>query len=607
MNRYDLNRLKDLFIRLMLLNMPLLVCAQNEFYNKGAAVYIQEQGLIHIQGELVNTGAGASEIKNDGIIEVKGDFENQPGASFGINSAGTTDRAVRFVGPESGTTQTIKGDFSSDTAGIFNMVVDLKTSADQVVLQTAARINGSLVFGSGVNTSTYSTVAAVTANNNRGIVNTGSYLLDITNSNTDAIKGYDAFSINNSVTTGFIISNGSKNNNGGLQRAVNNASYEYPIGTHIHKYNPVRINFTSVYGGGSVKGKFNDVTGDFGVVGGYQSHYPSSPTPPLPPDNTGFNYWFPNNLCTGTEQWLVLENAVQNHGYWSFEGTGVNTSYNYSIEVYPTNYLDFGLPGDLTRAIKHSGTAYNADATIQDWSPEIESSVVDPNDLMTYTKNAGCYSGNGVPGGRYNGFSHFGVSKAKTGSSLPVELIYLDATPVNGEYIQVSWQTSLEINNSGFDVMRSTDGANWTVIGWVDGNNNSTVTQSYSFDDRTALPNTGYYYKLNQKDNDGQSTYTHSVYAIIQTGETFTISEFMPNPAKDASKLIINTGTSMPAEIKLVDVLGRVVALQRETLTVGENILHLGLQHLPNATYTVILQAGGKQFSKRLVVTSGHQ
>lgn len=582
-----------------------MAIAQNEFYNKGASITIQQGALVHIQGELVNHGASSGDIKNDGVIEVKGDFENQSGASFTTNSAGNTDRAVRFVGPQTGNTQYIKGDLSSGAASFYNLVVDLNSPSALVAMQSDAKVDGSLIFGSGVNTTTYSTSLTVSTNNQRGIVNTDNYLLDITNSNLDAIKGYDALGMNNSTTTGFVMSNGSKSNNGGLQRAVTATSYEYPIGTYMHQYNPVRINFVSVQNGGSVKGKFNDVTGSFGNLNSYESHYPSTPTPPSPPDNTGFNYWFPSNPCNGgAGQWVILENAVQNHGYWSFQGTGINTAYNYSIEVFPTNYTDLGVATDLSRAIKHSGTAYNGDASVVDWSPEIESSVTHPNDLLIYSLNGGCYAGAGVPGGRYNGFSHFGVAKAKTGGSLPVELLYVKAEAVNNNFIQVSWSTSLEINNSGFDVFRSEDGIHWTRVGWVNGHNNSTVTQTYSFDDHTVLPNIVYYYQLKQIDNDGQSELSPVVFAIIHNEETLLVSELMPNPAKDAAKLIITTAISTPLSLEVVDVLGRVVISQNKILDAGDNTITLDLRSLPNASYTAIIQASGRHLSKRLVVTN---
>ena len=237
-----------------------------------------------------------------------------------------------------------------------------------------------MVFGSGVTTTTYDpTGVAVTAGTSRGIVDASDKLLDITSTNADAIKGYDLFVLPaiNSTTTGYVLSNGSKTNTGGLQRKVTAASYEYPIGTSLNKYNPVRLNFSSVAANSSVKGKFNDVTGSFGTVNYYYPQFPLSPSAPYQADNDGFNYYFANNTCNGgAQQWLIIEDGgVTDHGYWSFEGNGTNTSYNYNLEVYPTNYVDNGTATDLTRAIKHSGIAYNANASATDWSPEILSSV----------------------------------------------------------------------------------------------------------------------------------------------------------------------------------------------------------------------------------------
>lgn len=579
--------------------------SQNEFYNSGADIYIQKGALIHVQGSVVNSdGSGSGAINNDGIIEVKGDFENQSGAELKVYTDNTsTDRAVKFVG--SGT-QAIKGDLnSSGSAGFFNLVIDKAVSSDIVDVQTNLVVEGSLVFGNN-STSTY--IPSFTNPGNRGIVDLDGFLLDVQNSNIDAVKGHDIPAMNNTATTGFILVNGTKTNVGGLQRKVTPATYEFPIATTVNGYNPTRINFSSVHAGGSVKAKFNDVTGTglcFATIGYEYVQFPISPQSPVQADNNGFNYYFANNPCnSGNKQWIVLEDAVTDHGYWSLEGSGTSSSYVYDLETFPTGYADAGNASDLTRTIKYSGPAYDADASPYDWTPQIRSSVSNINDLMTYTRNAGCYSGLGVPGGVYTGFSHFGIAKSKSASALPVELIYLQANPIDNSYIKVSWATAIEINNSGFEVQRSTDGANFSNIGWVAGNNNSTTTLSYHFDDMNVAPNVVYYYRLRQVDNDGQSELTYIVSAMITDGETFTISEFIPNPTQDFSKLVFTTSTAQDINIKLYDIIGQVVMDKNYSLSVGQTMVDFETQNLAGGTYTAAIAAQNLVFSKRLIVAN---
>lgn len=100
-------------------------------------------------------------------------------------------------------------------------------------------------------------------------------------------------------------------------------------------------------------------------------------------------------------------------------------------------------------------------------------------------------------------------------TSLPVEMVNpLRADTVDG-YILLSWATSLEIDNRGFVVMRSTDAVTWDSIGWVPGYNNSTFQHNYSFSDNDATPWVTYYYQLIQVDNDGDREPSNTASARI--------------------------------------------------------------------------------------------
>ena len=89
-------------------------------------------------------------------------------------------------------------------------------------------------------------------------------------------------------------------------------------------------------------------------------------------------------------------------------------------------------------------------------------------------------------------------------SGLPVELIYF-----KGKDNQLLWSTGSEAQNKGWNIERSTDAINWTVIGFVQGGNNSDVTLEYKFQ----LKEFGkYYYRIHQLDYDGHSDYSDIEY-----------------------------------------------------------------------------------------------
>ena len=171
-------------------------------------------------------------------------------------------------------------------------------------------------------------------------------------------------------------------------------------------------------------------------------------------------------------------------------------------------------------------------------------------DLLTYTKNAGCYSGTGIPGGIYKDFSHFSITSNNGNTALPVQLLYLTAKATGKHHISVDWATALEINNKGFYVMRSPDGINFTDVGWVDGHNNSTVNQTYTFDDKPQQAML-YYYKLRQVDNNGQFKYSNVAEAQLEDQGASGFALY-PNPTANDIFLDVKD----PADEVKVDLYG---------------------------------------------------
>lgn len=101
-----------------------------------------------------------------------------------------------------------------------------------------------------------------------------------------------------------------------------------------------------------------------------------------------------------------------------------------------------------------------------------------------------------------------------------------------------------------------------------------------------------YYYRLRQVDNDGQSELTNIVSAVITAGEVFTISEFMPNPAINLTKLVFTTSTSQNVEIKIFDVLGQIVSETDAQLQPGQTTIVFESNQLAAGNYTAAISNG---------------
>ena len=628
-----------LFVAMLL---PAWVFSQNELYNAGALIYLQPNALVHVQGTFTNTKAGT--FQSDGILEIKGNLINDSSTfavvsfpSGTLSSSNTSNRVVKFVGTGA---QYIQGQFNtSGTQSLYNVVIDKGNSTDAVIMKsgTPVTIDGSLIFGQNsggspiTNSTYYPSSNLYTVNNNLGFLQTYELqtnkttqnILTIANTDTDAIIGYPAMALHSTANTGYVLTQGSlgdsigSNTQGGLQRAIAASTaalrYAYPIGTtgtHGHGYNAFNIDFTAPVSAQKVIGKFVDSTTNTnlfeGTISDYCANCPFDTNVSIPA--SGFNYYFSSDPCNGgNPQWVILEDAIKNHGYWSISST--DTGFSYSLEMFPGSYTDVGNPYASGRILKYSNPNsntildYGFDPTTANWTSQIESSISSVNDLLTYTQNTGCYLGNGVPGGKYRGGGSFAMYQSERSNALPVTLLYLQANPVNNQYINVSWSTSIEINNAGFYVMRSTDAIHFTTLGWVPGHDNSTTPQVYSYNDYAVVPGVVYYYKLKQVDNNGHYNETEIVEAQLTGADVFAVSDFVPNPARNQSKVIITCSSAQTIEVRLFDMLGRQMSSNSYDLSPGENNVDLNVQQLADATYSAMINAGNRTYARKLVIT----
>ncbi len=109
-----------------------------------------------------------------------------------------------------------------------------------------------------------------------------------------------------------------------------------------------------------------------------------------------------------------------------------------------------------------------------------------------------------------------------SGSSgpLPVELTQFNGI-ADGTVNRLNWTTASEINNSSFEVEKSSDGVNFLTCGSVMGAGNSMVTRQYSFIDASPFHITTYY-RLKQIDFDGNYHYS-SIASVDNSNYVVTI------------------------------------------------------------------------------------
>lgn len=149
-----------------------------------------------------------------------------------------------------------------------------------------------------------------------------------------------------------------------------------------------------------------------------------------------------------------------------------------------------------------------------------------------------------------NHFSEFGsIGGTQT---LPVTLTQFNAIS-KGDIIELNWKTTQELNNKGFEILRSKDGTNFAKIGWLDGHGTTDLAQQYSFTDK--LPFAGRnYYRLRQIDIDNNFSYSNIVAASTAKNIRLQLS---PNPVENV--LYIECDAQQTERLRILDMQGRIL------------------------------------------------
>jgi len=140
--------------------------------------------------------------------------------------------------------------------------------------------------------------------------------------------------------------------------------------------------------------------------------------------------------------------------------------------------------------------------------------------------------------------------------ALPVEMASFTSM-LNGRNVTLSWSTVSEFNNSGFQIERSESESIWKNIGFVSGKGNSSVTNSYSFQDNN-LSTGRFKYRLKQIDFNGNFEYFYLNSDVnIGVPETFKVSQNYPNPFNPSTKINYDLPSDGNVNVKIFDMSGK--------------------------------------------------
>lgn len=177
------------------------------------------------------------------------------------------------------------------------------------------------------------------------------------------------------------------------------------------------------------------------------------------------------------------------------------------------------------------------------------------------------------------------------GPAVPVELASFTAS-VSGNTVTLNWITSTEMNNSGFDILRSVQKDVWEKIAFVRGNGTTTEINYYSFEDENL--NAGKYsYRLKQIDFDGSYEYSNVVYVDVAIPTKFELSQNYPNPFNPSTTIKFTIPESAMVTLSIFNALGEEVALLvNRVMESGTYEVNFNAVGLNSGMYFYRIQAG---------------
>jgi hypothetical protein len=255
---------------------------------------------------------------------------------------------------------------------------------------------------------------------------------------------------------------------------------------------------------------------------------------------------------------------------------------------------------DATAAVADNGVR-NASAAIDALPPGVQ---LDPATglLFVYDRTllvAGTYSARITTVDANGGVTTQDVPLRIGADPLPVKLTRFDAAAV-GLDGNLSWATAQEQGNAGFQLERSFDGTSFEPLAFVAGAGNSNSTQIYSYVDAgVGRQHAGpVYYRLQQRDVTGQTSYSPVRTVAFAQVSTAPKATLYPNPAAEQTTLDLTALPAATYQVAVIDMSGRV--LHTHQMAGGQAHI-LTVSNLPSGSYLVVVSNNQLRLTLRLL------
>jgi hypothetical protein len=184
---------------------------------------------------------------------------------------------------------------------------------------------------------------------------------------------------------------------------------------------------------------------------------------------------------------------------------------------------------------------------------------------------------------------------------LPVGFTAAKAAYIKEKGVQVDWSVATESNTATYVIERSTTGREFSAVGSVKANGNSTSILNYSLIDANPAMNVNYY-RIKAVDNDG--SFKYSVVLKVMVGVTKTEISVAPNPVKGGQLNVqLSSLTKGNYGLKLYNNVGQLVYSSQLSTEGGSLSQTYSLPSTVKAgVYNLVVTGGDVKLNKRVVV-----
>jgi V8-like Glu-specific endopeptidase len=183
---------------------------------------------------------------------------------------------------------------------------------------------------------------------------------------------------------------------------------------------------------------------------------------------------------------------------------------------------------------------------------------------------------------------------------VPVELSSFSASANEGA-VELSWITSTETNNSGFEIQRGTNG-DFETIAFINGKGTTTEPQAYSFTDEKVSAGI-LNYRLKQIDFDGTFEYSNVVEVDVPAPSSFVLEQNYPNPFNPSTTIKFALPVETEIQLSVYNTIGEKVAdVFNGNLKEGYHEVVFDASSLTSGTYFYRLEANDFVDVKKMLI-----